>query len=232
MALLAKIPFAGLFRGFFRQAGSPQAIRPVAAAVIPPAVKKFSVAPASAISAATAMHAINNFPAAENEIEIPLASVVSGLPLELRAKIMSAPAANATIRLRADAVVSQLGFGTVKISFGELRRLAPGLIANSGGEHDSRTVNLPLQEILARINPALLARREVKKLSVNDDIAGPFADQGRGVHFTSTPLKATAAAPQPLPPPAPAPAQNFDAPPLAQTAPIAFTPREIGRAHV
>ena len=176
------------------------------------------------------MHGINNFPASENEIEIPLASVVNALPLELRAKIMSAPAAHATLRLKADAIVSQLGSGTVKISFGELRRLAPGLIANSGGEHDSRTVNLPLPEILARINPARLARRPVKKISVNDDIAGPFADRGRGVNFTSTPLKApaaVAAAPQPLPPPAAAPAQNFDAPPLEKSAPIAFPPRAV-----
>ena len=212
MALSVKIPFAGLFRGFFRRAELPQAARPVAANINFPE-------PISAISAAAALHGKNDFPVLENEIEIPLAAVVSGLPLELRAKIMSAPSASATIRLNADAIVSQLGFGTVKISFGELRRLAPALIANSGGEHDTRTVTLPLSEILARINPALLARRPAKSISANDDIAGPFADRGRGVNFTSSPSKASA-------PVAVAPPQNnFTAPPLAHSAPIAFPPR-------
>ena len=49
MALLVKIPFAGLFRGFFRQAGKSQAA-PVPGAAAPVAAKKYSPAPASAIS--------------------------------------------------------------------------------------------------------------------------------------------------------------------------------------
>lgn len=220
MALSVKIPFAGLFRGFFRQAEKPQAALAHSSAASPPVAKYSKSAPASAISAATTMHSINNFPAGADEIEIPLASVVSGLPMELRAKIMSAPASNATIRLKTENIVSQLAYGSVKISFGDLRRLAPGLIANSGGENDSRTVNLPLPEILAQINPTLLTRQPLKKVSVADDIAGPFANGGRGVNFTSNPLKAPSAAP------APAMEQNdFEAKPLEPSAPISFTPR-------
>jgi hypothetical protein len=183
MALSVKIPFAGLFRGFFRPAENPPVAAAPASAAPSPEGKPVSPASASAISSANALHGIHNFPLAANEIELPLASVVSGLPMELRAKIMSAPAANATIRLQIEAIIQQLASGTVKISFGELRRLAPGLIANSGGEHDGRTVPLPLPEILARINPALLARHPVKTISVTDDIAGPFADRGRGIHL-------------------------------------------------
>ena len=233
MALSVKLPFAGLFRGLFRQAEKPQPA-PVAVAASnaapPPSVvaKNPAPAPASAISSATALHGINNFPAAPNEIELPLNAVVSGLPTELRAKIMTVPSAQATIRLNTAAIVNQLATGTVKITFGDLRRLAPGLIANSGGEHDGRTVTLPLPEILARVNPALLARRPAKKISAHDDIAGPFADRGRGIAFTSAPLKASAAAPQSSAPPAPIkPAPNFDAPPLEPSAPIAFTPRPV-----
>ena len=158
---------------------------------------------------------------AENEIDIPLAPVVNGLPMELRAKLMSAPSPNATIRLTADTVITQLGFGAVKITFGELRQLAPGLFANSGGEHDSRPVSLPLQEILSRVNPALLARRQVKKMEVGDEIAGPFGERGRGVAFTTNPLKAPIALPsfpQPVPPPVTAP---------EPATPIAFAHRQI-----
>ncbi len=262
MALSVKLPFAGLFRRFFGPAEITLAAAANAAAAASPMANPFPPAPAVARSAAKALPSTHHLPVSENEIEIPLATVVSGLPLELRAKIMSAPSARATIRLQAEKILSQLSTGTVKISFGELRQLAPGLIANSGGEHDSRTVNLPLQEILARINPALLARRPVKTISVADDIAGPFADRGHGINFTSHPLKATAAPPTAgailesvgrvspradvsqdvlaaredarpttsnihtsLPA---APSQNnFEAPPLEASAPIAFTPRAI-----
>ena len=220
MALSVKIPFAGLFRGLFRSADKTSA-------VVPPSVaKKYSAVPTSVISAASALTGKNNFLTAENTIEIPLASVVSHLPMELRAKIMSAPAASATLCLAADTIVSQLATGTVKISFGELRRLAPNLIANSGGEHDSRTVNLPLPEILAHLNPALLVRRSGKKITVAEEITGPFAERGRGVNFTATPLKAPSALMAP-PTATVAPTPSFEAPPLTPSAPITFAPRAL-----
>ena len=48
------------------------------------------------------------------------------LPLDLRAKLMVAPPAGQTIRLQAEMVISQLAFGAVKISFGELRQSGAG----------------------------------------------------------------------------------------------------------
>ncbi len=220
MAISVKSKFAGLLRGLLRQMDSPETPRPVTAAVPPAHSAASPVAPtvstAKTTPATTAATAL-----AENEIDIPLASVVNGLPMELRAKLMSAPSPNATIRLTADTVISQLGFGAVKISFGELRQLAPGLFANSGGEHDNRPVSLPLQEILSRVNPALLNRRQVKKVEVADEIAGPFGERGRGVAFTTNPLKAPIApanlTPH-LPPPVTAPEPSV---------PITFKSREI-----
>ena len=94
----------------------------------------------------------------------------------------------------------------MKISFGELRNLAPGVFVNSGGELDGKLISLPLQEILPRLNPALLARRAAKKIEVADEIVGPFAERGRGFTFTTQPLKApTPPAPAPAPEPPPAP---------------------------
>jgi hypothetical protein len=228
MALSVKIPFAGLFRGWFRQTEALPAAAPTNVSVAsPPSATPPAPAPAAAISTATALHGIHNFPANVNEIEIPLAAVVQSLPAELRAKIMSAPAANATIRLQTNGIVRQLGTGSVKISFGELRRLAPGLIANSGGEHDSRPVSLPLPEILSQLDPALLTRQPTKRISVTDEIAGPFANGGRGVHFTAQPLKASTATPLPA-----VPLKDFSAKPPPPSAPIAFTPRAITPASV
>ena len=231
MALSVKIPFAGLFRGLFRQAKNPASASSTATHQLTPptAPKHFVPTSASAISSAMTSPTSNDLPPSENEIEIPLAAIVSAMPMELRAKIMSAPPSDAVIRLQTDAIISQLGFGSVKISFGELRRLAPGLVANSGGEYDSRPVSLPLPEILARINPALLARRPGSIVSAADDIVGPFAERGRGINFTANPTKA------PAPPdsfrktqttPTVAP-QKFDAKPVAISPPITFNPRAI-----
>lgn len=148
-----------------------------------------------------------------DEIELPLASVVAGLPMDLRAKLMSAPPTGKTVVLQAEMVINQLAFGAVKISFGELRHLVPGIFVNSGGELDNKLVNLPLQEILPRLNPALLARRTARKVEVSDEIVGPFAERGRGFSFTTQPLRGPAVTPPPPPAPAPAP-----------SVPIAFVP--------
>jgi predicted regulator of Ras-like GTPase activity (Roadblock/LC7/MglB family) len=147
-----------------------------------------------------------------DEIELSLATVVASLPLDLRAKLMAAPPAGQKIHLPAEMVINQLAFGAVKISFGELRHLAPGVFVNSGGELDNKLVSLPLQEILPRLNPELLARRAAKKVEVGEEIAGPFSGRGRGFSFTTQPLKAPIA-----PPPLPAPEPAYGSP-------IAFDP--------
>jgi predicted regulator of Ras-like GTPase activity (Roadblock/LC7/MglB family) len=201
MAISVKSKFAGFLRGLLRHMDDRETVRPVAAA----APKASAPAPAASANSAPAP----NFPAPSraanpDEIELPLASVVAALPLDLRAKLMAAPPADLTIRLQAETVISQLAFGAVKISFGELRQLAPGIFANSGGELDNKLVSLPLGEILPRINPVLLSRRAVKKVEVAEEIAGPFAGRGRGFSFTTQPLKVPAA---PTPPAAPEPEQ-------------------------
>ena len=211
MATSVKSKFAGFLRGLLQRGDDRTPGRPVVSAASPPA----SALPAASASA-------SNFsapPRAANadEIELPLAAVVAALPLDLRAKLMAAPPTGLTIRLAAETVISQLAFGMVKISFGELRQLAPGIFVNSGGELDNKLVSLPLSEILPRINPALLARRAVKKVEVAAEITGPFANRGRGFSFTTQPLKVSA-----TPPPATKPKPE---PPAAFIPPA--TPRQV-----
>jgi len=138
---------------------------------------------------------------ATDELELPLQTVLVALPMDLRAKLMQVPPAGATMVITIEKVLSQLAHGSVKISFGELRLAAPTLFANSGGENDSRPVTLPLNEILARLNPVLLSRNATqRKVEVANEVAGPFDGRGEGVNFTTTPLKS---APTPLPAPTP-----------------------------
>jgi predicted regulator of Ras-like GTPase activity (Roadblock/LC7/MglB family) len=218
-----KSKFAGLLRGLLSrmdQGEAAPATRPVTAA----APMALPVAPAGpAPMPATPPLAPPN----ADEIALPLAPIIASLPMELRGKIMSVPAPGATINLPVETVTSQLAFGAVKISFGELRQLVPGLFANSGGEFDRKMINLPLSEILPRMNPALLARRAKQKVEVSDDVNGPFGARANGVTFTTQPLKA------PVPPPSqisaapaftPPPRMNQPAASTPPAAPIAFTP--------
>src|SRR5665213_602120 len=223
MAISVKSKFAGFLRGLLRQMDDRDLARPVASAAPLPA----PVAPAASTPALDSSAAL---PAASaDEIELPLTSVLAALPLDLRAKLVATPPAGLTIRLQAETVISQLAFGAVKISFGELRQLAPGVFVNCGGEPDHKLVSLPLHEILPRINPVLLARRAVKKVEVAAEISGPFAERGRGFSFTTQPLKAPATPPLAPAPATPAPFVSSAAPRQMAPPPMApqFPPRSI-----
>jgi predicted regulator of Ras-like GTPase activity (Roadblock/LC7/MglB family) len=180
--------------------------------------------PAHPLSAAASDHPAKppSFNSNQSTIELPLGSVVAALPPELSAKLITQPNDSQTIELSAELVISQLPYGAVRISFGELRQLASGIFANVSSPLDNKLVSLPLQEILPRLNLAMLARRSAKKVEVSQEIVGPFAERGRGFSFTTQPLKGSVApvAAQPLTP-APAPA----APPVPEApAPAAQPP--------
>jgi hypothetical protein len=124
----------------------------------------------------------------QNELELPLKTVLGALPMDLRAKIMEMPPPGSTMVIPIERILSQLANGSVKVNFGELRQAAPNLFVNSGGENDSRPVTLPLNEILARLNLALLTRRPVQKsVEVADDVTGPF-DRERMRRFCGLPF--------------------------------------------
>jgi predicted regulator of Ras-like GTPase activity (Roadblock/LC7/MglB family) len=183
MAITVRDTFAGLLRGILRHmdaAEAPAAKRPVVATTPPLPVGS----PAPTLMAAGVFR-----PPKENEIAVPLAPIVAALPPQLRAKIMAVPPPDYTINLPLETVTSQLRFGAVKISFGELRSLAANFFANSGGEHDVKIISLPLNEIVPRINPALFSRRTAAKVAVGDGIKGPFADDHAGITFTTQSLK-------------------------------------------
>ena len=211
MSNSVKIKFAGLLRGLLRrldddEANAPQT--PRARAVAAPPV---TVAPAAAArpqTAPPASPAPTTPPApAENpdELQLPLQSILAAMPMDLRAKVMQAPPAGMMIAVPLEKILTQLAFGSVKIAFGELRKAAPGVFVNSGGEHDHKPVMLPLNEILTRLNPALLSRRSTQKqVEVTEDITGPFGAGGEGAKIS------VAAKPTP----------STAMPPLRMTAPL------------
>jgi predicted regulator of Ras-like GTPase activity (Roadblock/LC7/MglB family) len=134
-------------------------------------------------------------PANPDELQLPLQPIIDALPMELRARVKRTDTANLTALFPLEQILTKLALGTVKITFGELRRAAPGVFSDVDGGHDPKPVTLPLNEILTRLNPGLLARRIAQKhIEVSDDIASPFGGQGQGLKLS----------PPPANPPAPA----------------------------
>ena len=226
-----RIKFAGLFRGLLRRFADddetiaaeipqlaanpePSAPIPMPSASQPPSPPPTSVPPSGMANS--------------DEIQLPLQFILAGLPMELRAKIMVADTTGMTVAVPVEKTLAQLATGSVKITFGELRRLAPGVFANSGGEHDAKMVALPLNQILAQLNPALLARRAAKKhVEISDEISSPFDARGQGLKISTDQVKAPPKAPV-----EPMPLSRFNptfseapAQPLPVGPPPAFTPR-------
>jgi predicted regulator of Ras-like GTPase activity (Roadblock/LC7/MglB family) len=194
-----KLKFAGLLRGLLRrfdnQAEAPRAMRSLAAVTPPSAV------PSAVVSREPVQNPSAPMPASKNadEIQLALQPVLTALPMELRAKIVTNNTASMMISIPIEKALAQLATGSVKISFGELRHLAPGVFSISGGEHDSKPVTLPLGQILAQINPQLLARRSTQKSAeVSGEISNTFGGRGQGLTISTETLKAPVATPPPM----------------------------------
>lgn len=209
-----KIKFAGLLRGLLHRLDDDEATAPQTPRGLAVAAPPVTVAPAAAArpqTAPPASPAPTMPPApAENpdELQLPLQSILAAMPMDLRAKVMQTPPAGMMIAVPLEKILTQLAFGSVKIAFGELRKAAPGVFVNSGGEHDHKPVMLPLNEILTRLNPALLSRRSAQKqVEVTEDITGPFGAGGEGVKIS--------VATKPTP--------SAAMPPLRMTTPLSFS---------
>jgi predicted regulator of Ras-like GTPase activity (Roadblock/LC7/MglB family) len=187
MSNSVKIKFAGLLRGLLRrldddEANAPQTPRALAVAAPPVTVASAAARPQTAPPASTMPPVPAENP---DELQLPLQSILAAMPMDLRAKVMQAPPAGMMIAVPLEKILTQLAFGSVKIAFGELRKAAPGVFVNSGGEHDHKPVMLPLNEILTRLNPALLSRRSTQKqVEVTEDVTGPFGAGGEGAKIS------------------------------------------------
>ena len=123
-------------------------------------------------------------------VELALQLVLKGLPLELLPRVRQVDVGDATISIPLEMILSQLPRGAVKIAFGELRQAAPELF-EGGADRDRVQVSLPLAEILAQLNPALIARKRVqKKVEVPQEVGSPFDSGGEGLAFSVGPSRA------------------------------------------
>ncbi len=221
-----KSRMSGFLRKVFGKGGDAEVETHAAApaAPIPVAAARPAAAPAACSTVVPVQKNGGSQPG--KGVELPLQSVLSGLPLEVQSRLKHSYAGTLTISIPLEKILSQLSRGTVKISFGELRQAAPDLFT-AETDRDRVSVTLPLAEILPRLNPALIKRRrEQKQVEVPAEISSPFDSNGNGLVFSTGPAKAEAApaaAPrQAAPAPAPVAPVPPSAPPTRNT--ITFTP--------
>lgn len=140
---------------------------------IPQAYPKAEACPLPA-EAAEGLPAHTSASAVSKGVELPLAPIVDGLPLELQPRLVRKELSGLNISVPLEKVLAQLSKGCVTISFGELRHAAPGVFT-AQFDRDSVQVTLPLGEILSRLNPALITRRRAQRqVEIPDEITSPF----------------------------------------------------------
>jgi len=150
---------------------------------------------------------------AAKTLAISLQKIIAGLPPELHPRGNATDTEYRLIHLPLEKVLPQLARGSVRLTFGDLRKLEPDVFG-SASDRDAAWVELPLAEILKQVNPAMITRRRTqRRVEVPEEISSPFE--------TANQLRQGGAAgrapnpPAPMPPAVPAPdeaEENFPLP--------------------
>jgi len=152
-------------------------------------------------------------------MEISLQKILSSLPLELQPRVVQADVGDVTLSVPLEKVLAQLSRGVVRISFGELRQAVPEVFTLEN-DRDRVLVQLPLEDILSNLNPALIARRRVQRqVEVPSEISSPFDVESQALVFDGG-----AGESEPEPTPAPFPPRHSaltSSPPAAPSHPVA-----------
>lgn len=108
-------------------------------------------------------------------IHLPMKTVINCLPQNLQAQLRRPPGRAAHLILPISSVLPQLCRGRVRVTFKEIKTQGPPETFLSTVSHDAELIDLPLQEILARIKPEHLARRPgQRRVQIPDDVISPF----------------------------------------------------------
>jgi predicted regulator of Ras-like GTPase activity (Roadblock/LC7/MglB family) len=161
-------------------------------------------------------------PPPSGSITVSLRSIVLKLPDTLKAKVRQPPTGGVRIPVPLQQVIPQLPQGSVKISFGDIRKAAPAGVFSDSADRDHTLVELPLQEILTQVPPDKLPRRaSQKRIEIPEEVTpifGPQAKHQNNVRVAH-PSKSDASALKPGPSQAKPAAHPTVSPAPKQTAP-------------
>ncbi len=118
---------------------------------------------------------------------LPLKTITDRFPPPLRAVLAEAPAASVSIAIPVEDILKRLARGRVEISVRELRSVAPANTFVSDTSRDEECVELPLQELLSKLDPTLLKPASQRRIEVPENITSPFNRQASPSNTAATP---------------------------------------------
>lgn len=187
---------------FFKDTGEDLATSIPEPVAVPPVREWPKVPVTPAPVAAPVKPAAPVAPAPVNEgpaelLSLSLQVILSRLPNSLASVVQSQ--GNGFVSLPANKIVRELSKGSVKIPFGELRHAAPPGTFFDNARLDQVLVELPLEEILARLHPSHLSRRiDQKRIEIPADITNVFGPHGEGISLGASQVGSVrTAAPKP-----------------------------------
>lgn len=165
----------------------PAAKAPAPAARVQTPVAKKPAAPVAAITPQPAP--VSAVSGDDKFLHLPLKPIFDRLSPALQALANAGQITDTDeIALQIDNILAQLPGGVVRISFGELRHAAPAGTFGEQNSHDYTLIDVPLSEILARINPSRLSlRADRKRIEVPAEVAGVFGKNGNGTACIAAP---------------------------------------------
>jgi predicted regulator of Ras-like GTPase activity (Roadblock/LC7/MglB family) len=126
-------------------------------------------------------------------LELPFSSVYPQLPVELQSRVRLPVNGAAVVTVPLAVIFPQLARGSIKVTFNELREMVTEETFTSQTDCDDVVVDLPLPEILARLNLTTLPRRTQTVVEVPEEITSPFEGKGKGLNiYKPEPPPATA----------------------------------------
>ena len=151
-------------------------------------VSAFSAGPVSVVAPPAAPRSpvyVNETVKATDVVSLSMKSVLTRLPSSLASAVQTQ--GTGFVSVPTSHILQELPKGAVKISFGELRRAAPAGAFDDNPRHDQMLIELPLNEILARLPSSLLTRRaEQKQIHIPDEVTNVFGPRGQGASAGST----------------------------------------------
>src|SRR5262245_46675714 len=115
-------------------------------------------------------------------VNLPIKSIIPRLPDHVRMKVNLVGAANATVNIPVEKILEQLPHGSVHFSIDDLKQFAPPQVFAQVDGQDQLMIELPLAEILSRLDPALLKRKsEQKRIEVPGAVTDLFDKHGQAL---------------------------------------------------
>ena len=124
--------------------------------------------------------AVPRFSGRMERVLLNLKSITDRFPSPLRSVIAQNPAPGVIVAVSVDSIVDQLPSGRVRIPLGDLRKVAPAVIFFPDTSRDEELVEIPLGEILPKLDPSLLERNSRRVVDLPDGVEGVFESKIRG----------------------------------------------------